>query len=314
MTRLPSFKSLFFLCMLTAAPAFAQGDPELGETAPGTAGAPAKRRSKKAAPAPEPAPVAPATPPPVDTGASTGMDTWEKPPSDGSEGSGESQAESPVAEKQGDSDHAAVVGRVGVGLLGMAEVPVGGGGYLNAGAALTAPVLGARFWFTERFGAEAGLGFMFTGGTVKQTGAGDADNDSARAFAFHLGAPISLKSGTHYNLIAVPYMGLGFSSSTITGATGPNADDVFGKGFVFEGGLKGGVEVQLGSIGLEGLALQITGGMRLRYETTSTDVPPPINVPAPKTVIETSRTVFATSPGSSLGSAVAGTIAAIYYF
>lgn len=308
MTRLPSFKSLFFLCMLATAPAFAQDDPELGETAPGSLGPSAKRRggSKKAAPAPEPepAPVVPEAPPPMETAASTSMDTgWEKPASE----DGESE------EKKGDTDHAAVVGSIGVGLLGMAEVPLGGAGYPGTGAALTAPVLGARYWFSERIGAEAGLGFSFTGGSVTVTGASDADNDSSRAFAFHAGAPISLASGKHYNLIAVPYLGLGFSSSTITKASTPNGDDIFGKGFLFEGGLRAGVEAQLGAIGLEGLALQITGGMRLRYETRSTDSPPAV-AGGPKVVTDTSNIVFATSPGSTLGSAVAGTIAAIYYF
>jgi len=308
MTRLPSFKSLFFLCMLTAAPALAQDDPELGETAPGAVGGPAKRRAggKKAAPAPEPAPapVVPEAPPPMEPAASTSMDTgWEKPASEDDESE----------EKKGDTDHAAVIGDIGVGLLGMAEVPNGGGGYIAPRASLTTPVLGARYWFTERFGAEAGLGFMFSGGSVTATGASDADNDSARAFAFHMGAPISLTSGKHYNLIAVPYLGLGFSSSTITRASTPNGDDVFGKGFLFEGGLKAGVEAQLGSIGLEGLALQLTGGIRLRYETTSTDAPPAAPG-GPKVVTDTSNIVFATSPGSTLGSAVAGTIAAIYYF
>ncbi len=320
MSRSPHFKSLVFLCILASTPAFAQDDPELGETSPGAAGASGRKRSGNRRGAPEPAPAAPVAeeppeaPPAFDASASTnnGLDAdWERP-------KGESESE-----KKGDSDHEAVVGSIGIGLLGLAEIPVGvadpiGGGSARrtASSPMTAPVLGFRYWFGPRIGIEAGVGFSFSGGVIKVTNLPDADNATTRAYAFHGGLPLSLTFGKHYNLLAVPYFGVGISSATDTRGTTGSADDIFGKGMLVEGGLKMGVEVQLGGIGLEGLALQLTGGVRVRYESTSADVPVLNNMGAAtgSVDIETTNVIVATSPGSSLGSALAGTLAAIYYF
>ncbi len=296
MPRSMRFNLLVFLCLVASSPASAQVDPELGETDPI-------------------APEKPESPPAFDTSgsASGGMDAdWEGADQDGDK-------EKP----KGDGDHDAVVGRIGIGLLGLAEVPVGvsdpiggGGARRTASSPITAPVLGVRYWFSRRTAIEAGVGFSFSGGTIKVTNLDDADNATVRAYAFHAGIPLSLSSGKHYNLLMVPYAGLAISSATDTRGTTGSADDIFGKGMLLEGGLKMGVEVQLGAIGLEGLALQLTGGVRLRYESTSANVPVlnPMGAATSSVDIETTNVVVATSPGSSLGSAVAGTIAAIYYF
>ena len=319
MPRSPRFKPLVFLCMLAATPVFAQDDPELGETRPSAPSAAGRRKpsAKRGSPAPAaeaPAP-APEAPPALASSASadTGLDAdWERPKREGDE-----------EEKKGDSDHEAIVGSIGIGLLGMAEVPVGvsdpiggGGARRTTSSPLNAPVLGARYWFSRRFGLEAGVGFSFSGGTIKVTNLDDADNATTRAYAFHAGLPLSLSSGKHYNLLAVPYAGLGISSATDTRGTTGSADDIFGEGMLLEGGLKMGVEAQLGAIGLEGLALQLTGGVRLRYESTTANVPVINNMGAAtdSVNIETTNVVVATSPGSSLGSALSGTLAAIYYF
>jgi hypothetical protein len=289
---------LGFSLVMASAPALAQDDPELGETG-------------------GPAPQAPAQPTP---------NTW------GVAGSGSSQGEwesaggaSTKAHKDQESaedDHERVVGRIGLGLLGLAEVPVGVGTPVNAPAGqrtvpdtLTAPVIGTRYWLTERFGLEAGLGFMFRTSHITQSGGGKGDA-SSHAFALHAGLPISLAWGAHYNILAIPYMGLGFSKATDSFGTAATADDVFGKGRLFEMGLRAGVEIQLGAIGLEGFALQLTAGLRMRMEKRSANIPVLNNTGGVASTydVNTKDWVFATSTGSTLGSSIAGSIAAIYYF
>jgi hypothetical protein len=222
------------------------------------------------------------------------------------------------ATDNGESDHEAVVGRVGVGLLGLAEIPVG----VNAGSAravdpvLTAPILGARYWISDRFGLEAGIGFMFRGGSVTDS-TGNKGDVSSRAFALSAGLPIALTWGKHYNVLAIPYFGLGFSKVTDGRGDAITTNDVFGSGILFEAGLRAGVEVQLGAVGLEGFALQLTGALRLRIEKTSADIPIPSDdedTPPDSYDVDTSSVVFATSQGSTLGSSIAGCIAAVYYF
>lgn len=218
----------------------------------------------------------------------------------------------------GESDHEAVVGDIGIGLLGLAEVPVGfdTGSARSVDTVLTAPVIGTRYWIGDRFGLEAGLGFMFRGGNITDS-AGNKGNVSSRAFALHAGLPIALLWGEHYNLIAIPYFGLGFSKATDFRGDALTNNDVFGKGLLFEAGIRAGVEVQLGAIGLEGFALQLTAGLRLRIEKTSANIPIPnddASLPPKSYDLDSTSVVFATSQGSTLGSSVAGCIAALYYF
>jgi hypothetical protein len=180
---------------------------------------------------------------------------------------------------------------------------------------LTAPVLGSRFWFTKRLGVEAGFGLNVRTGTIKR---GNNENDGAKALALAVtvGVPFSLVYGKHYNLLVIPNLGFGKSSATDTRNTAEDADDVFGKGTVLEAGIKGGVEAQLGAVGLPGLALQLTLGVRFRYELLSANIPvlDAMGTLQDEYEVESTNTVFTTSAGSSLGAAVAGTIAAIYYF
>ncbi len=244
----------------------------------------------------------------------------------GVSGSGAASTETPewgndavkLARDRGESDHEAVVGRVGFGLLGLAELPVGvnTGNTRSVDPVLTAPIIGSRYWFTDRFGIEGGLGFMFRGGSVEDS-AGNKGDVSSRAFALSAGLPIALLWGKHYNLLAIPYVGLGFSKATDGRGDAVTANDVFGKGFLFETGVRAGVEIQLGAIGLEGFALQLTGALRLRIEKTSANIPIPSdneNTPPTSYDVDSTSVVFATSQGSTLGSSIAGAIAAIYYF
>jgi hypothetical protein len=285
-----------FVSSLLPLGAVAQDDPEAGLTA-----------SEPPPPAPEP------------KASPSFSEGWETPPSDEDEDEDDKDEGPPE-----DSDHAAVVGSFSLGLLGLAELPVALGDPVNIAPGtrtvtsdtVRAPIIGSRYWLNERFGLEAGVGLSFASGSFN-TGVGSAvDGGKVTAFAAHVGAPIAATWGKHYALLLTPYIAFGRVSSEDSRATTATGDDVFGTGFSFEGGLKGGVELQLGAVGLEGLALQLTAGLRLRYESRTANVPT-LDVGsgvASEIDIESSRTVFETSPGSSLGSAVAGTLAALYYF
>jgi hypothetical protein len=328
---------LFFLGW-SATPVLAQSDPELGETAAKTKRHAKKKGKKKASAQPEsgsqgePASVdanawSGSTNASADTSSasetSSAKTEWETPPGDDDEEEdGDEEEDEDDDEPAGHSDHESVVHSFSLGLLGLAELPIGVADPVNAPGGsravpdtLTAPVIGTRFWFTPRFGIEAGFGLNLRNGTIKR---GDNENDGAKALAFAatLGVPISLVYGKHYNVLVIPNFGFGTSSATDTRHTAEDADDVFGKGTAFEAGLKGGVEAQLGAVGLPGLALQLTLGVRFRYETLSANVPVLDDTGTLDSSydIESTNTAFTTSPGSSLGSAVAGAIAAIYYF
>ncbi len=75
-------------------------------------------------------------------------------------------------------------------------------------------LLGTRYWISERFGFELGLGFMIKGGNIKDSRGGEGGDVRSRAFAFNAGLPIALAWGKHYNILAIPYVGMGFSKAT----------------------------------------------------------------------------------------------------
>jgi hypothetical protein len=193
--------------------ALAQEDPELGDT-----GTPATRD-----PAPDTWGVA------GEDASGSAKRSWEQPSS--------AEWERGKQSEDDEDDHEEVVGSLSFGLLGLSELPVGVGDPINApyGARtvddiLTAPLLGSRYWMGERVGLELGVGFMFRRGSIEQTGGVSAKSKS-RAFALHGGLPIALFWGPHYNVLAIPYLGLGFTKATDTRGTAGNADDVFGDGF-----------------------------------------------------------------------------------
>jgi hypothetical protein len=290
------------LSLALAGSALAQDDPELGETGRG-------------AQTPEEAPAKKETPDAWGVSAEESGSASSKPTSSEWESAGGNASE---RKPSAGSDHEAVVGKIGFGLLGLAEVPVGtqSGSTQTIANSLTAPVIGTRYWFGDRAGFEAGLGFMIRGGSVDDSTGNKGGDVKARAFALHGGLPISIAYGAHYNVLAIPYIGLGFGKATDGRGDAASANDVYGKGFLFEAGLRAGVELQLGAIGLEGFALQLTAGLRLRYEKRTANIPILDNNPAtpPSYDQHTKAWVFETSPGSSLGSAVTGCLAALYYF
>jgi len=180
------------------------------------------------------------------------------------------------------SDHSRVVGHLGLGLLGVASLPYPGGmdsrGSFNSRIAIgsthtvDAPTFGARYWLRERVGVDLGLGIALgsDGGHTFATSTGDtpASGTSLFALSLHAGLPIVLFHGRHYNFLAIPELNLGFSSGGDDGASATDLnDDNSYSGLMIEVGARVGAEVHLGFIGLPYLALQMSVGLAVRYES-----------------------------------------------
>ena len=166
-------------------------------------------------------------------------------------------------------DHSKVVGSFGASWFGIGQVPIATG----AGSAkenVETPVIGARYWFNEMVGIDAGIGFSTTSGSTKQKplngAAVSTDSPSKTGFLLHAGVPLALATGNHYIFEVVPEANVGFS----TGNTG--AQDASLSGFRIELGARAGAEIQFGFIGLPQLALEASVGLYLRRDSWSTDL------------------------------------------
>lgn len=175
---------------------------------------------------------------------------------------------SDAPEEKKETDHAAVVGSLGVGLLSVAQIQ-----NITAGLGTQTnniPVLGARYWLTERLGVQAGFGFSANSGVSKDDIPDSSDiYDLTRwNLAFHGAAPISIFSGAHYNFVVIPELNLGYSTGRTKDNEGVTGDQGFKQAaWMFGGGVKAGAEVQFGFIGIPHLSLQGSVGLEANYRT-----------------------------------------------
>lgn len=68
------------------------------------------------------------------------------------------------------TDHESVVRRFGIGYMGRRTITINP----NGPATVDAPIIGVRYWLDPRIGIDAGVGFLFSGGSVKT---GDTSTD-----------------------------------------------------------------------------------------------------------------------------------------
>lgn len=286
------------LATLPARPALAQGDPELGDTDVDDEGA------QTEAPPAEP----------KGNSASWGADTGFN--EDTENANDEDDA------PRGDTDHASVVGSLGLGIFGLADLPLPLLTNGKFGPSLTAPVLGARYWFSDSLGVDIGLSFIRRSRTdaafklpTDTTPTGEASS-KAYALGIMVGLPIGFAPGKHYVLLVTPHVGIGRTKATDGAVFEGEGDDVFLSAFTLELGVKAGVEVQLGGIGLPQLGLQFNAGFRFRASFMETNAPGPVDMAGNPTdiITENSESVVEFTPGGTLGQLVSGMIAAIYYF
>ncbi|MBW2526700.1 MAG: hypothetical protein JRI23_21130 [Deltaproteobacteria bacterium] len=189
------------------------------------------------------------------------------------------------------SDHATHVGSLGLGFMGARFVPAATGGDLPAvvltdeGDAvvsiepdeITVPIFGLRYWVGSSLGVELGVGFNVAGGSVSReianpdparTRTVEFATPSTTAVAGHLGVPISLYSVGHLNVLLLPEMDLGYSSSSVESvelSTTGEWLDLQLSGFVFGAGARVGAELGWGFLDLPQVTLQVSWGVRVEY-------------------------------------------------
>jgi hypothetical protein len=165
----------------------------------------------------------------------------------------------PAAE--GPSDHEQVVGRFAVGYFGISQIPIANQG--GGAGALSAPVIGMRYWMSDRIGLDVGLGFRTQSGTT-ETVAGNVtqtvDQPGALALGVKAGVPIALAYGKHFTFTLVPELFVGGATRTVQQ---PNQPDISLTGSRIELGARIGGEIQFGFIGIPQLALQGSVGVNV---------------------------------------------------
>jgi len=202
------------------------------------------------------------------------------------------------------NDHASVVGHFGVGVFGVMSLPVASS-LMDTNGSLSAPMIGARYWLSERMGIEGGLGLGFlTGGSTTETNNVSVEVNDPTLFGLglHAGLPLVFASGAHYAFQLVPELNFGF----VTGGQDLPANDIDLSGLLLELGARVGAEIQFGFIGIPQLALQATVGVHLRYEGrgASNDM----------TDISIHRFGFGTTVQGKPWDIFVSNISAIYYF
>jgi hypothetical protein len=167
------------------------------------------------------------------------------------------------------TDHAAVIGHLGVGWYGVYSLPYGAttlsmdGTTANA-PSVDAPSIGARYWLNETIAIEGALGLGIISGSVKnKTGTTSVETNEPSLFglALHAALPIALATTQHFTFEVIPELNFGFTS----GGRELGANDADLAGILLEVGARAGAEIHFGFIGIPQLALQGTVGLRMSY-------------------------------------------------
>lgn len=201
----------------------------------------------------------------------------------------------------GGSDHSRMVGTFGVGYLGQAGLTTIDGS--GDEVAVDVPVIGVRYWFNNRMGLDAGLGFA-TGGTTTTVGPTETEAPDPFAMAIRAGVPFALMDSRHFVFQVVPELGFGFSSNTIDAGGG---DDTEVSSTHFDIGARVGAEIHFGFIDIPQLALQAGVGLRFSADGGSAEQ-------GGDELASFSSTRLATTVGSDPWSIFTGGVAALYYF
>jgi hypothetical protein len=206
-----------------------------------------------------------------------------------------SVASAQAATPETGSDHDSVVNHFGVGYFGITNLPLGAGAPGGGGGGVTtssiaAPVIGARYWFAQKVGVDAGIGF--------------SDSHAGWGVALHAGLPLALASAKHMTFELVPEATIAFAGNSASGQSA--ASDLTYSGFLLDLGARVGGEIQFGFIGIPQLALQASVGLSLQHKS--------YGVSNASTSGSTGSTTFATTVGSDPWGIFTDTISALYYF
>lgn len=226
----------------------------------------------------------------------------------------------------GVTDHEKVIGHLGVGYLGLTQLPIGSGdggggggagGFSHARATLDAPVIGVRYWMSEKMGIDAGLGFtMFSSSndTVNNNVTTTTDGPAAVGVALHGGIPLAFAYAKHYKFLLIPEVNLGYARRGEKQNGNPAPPDIVRTGLRIDAGARVGAEIQFGFIGVPELALQASVGLNFRYQNwkSSQAASAPV-VPSERSSSDT-QTSIGTTVQSDPWALFVNNISAIYYF
>ena len=254
-------------------------------------------------PAPAPPPPAPAPAPPPVAAAPVAA-----------------PAAAPAAPEDQTSDHDKLAGHFGVGYFGISQIPYANGG-ANGGtlgvANVTAPVVGVRYWMSERLGIDVGAGLSLSTFSNSQTPAPNPapqNPPTVFAFALHAGVPIALASAKHFTFEIIPEATFGYASTNINE---PNpAPNISLHGLRLDLGGRIGGEVNFGFVGIPQLALVATVGLFMRYQNVgaSQDAYTNAGNNIPATSASSGAFTLGTSVGSDPWAIFTDNISALYYF
>lgn len=230
-------------------------------------------------------------------------------------------AAAPAKVDDGVTDHEKVVGHLGVGYLGLTQLPIGSAGGTGAGAnfagraTLDAPVIGIRYWLSEKMGIDAGLGFtMFSSSTDAVNGATTTTVDGPAAFgvAVHGGVPLAFAYAKHYKFLLIPEVNVGVTRRGEKQTGNPAPPDINRSGLRVDAGARVGAEIQFGFIGIPELALQASVGLNFRYQNWKSQQDAANNVG--EVSVSQSQTSFGTTVQSDPWALFVNNISALYYF
>jgi hypothetical protein len=200
------------------------------------------------------------------------------------------------------SDLDVEVRRWAIGYMGLSQVPVG---FTPSGPDITAPVIGLRYWASPTVGIDVGVGIGWTGGSTEVAGTSE-DKDSIFGFILQGGLPFALSTHKHVSFQVIPYAAIahGQTSQTPPPLSGTGPTDY--SGTRVDLGVRSGLEVFFGFIGIPELSLSATIGMLFQMRKYSSEVDG----------LSTSDTSlqFSTTVQESPWDIFAGNVAARYYF
>jgi hypothetical protein len=180
----------------------------------------------------------------------------------------------PAAPSQ--TDHEQVVGHMGVGYLGINSVPVCDptAGFACTAGGVNAPILGIRYWASERLGIEVGVGVGVSIGKNRVDSGGTVTSDkdpTVGAIALHGGLPLALVHSRHFTFLFSPEIQFGFAKGSTNDLAAAN--DISVMGIMTRAGARIGAEVQFGFIGIPQLSLTAGIGLHglLAYRGASDD-------------------------------------------
>ena len=221
-----------------------------------------------------------------------------------------------AAAEEGVTDHEKVVGHLGVGYLGLTQLPIGSGAVAGVNrASLDAPIIGVRYWLMEKLGIDIGVGFtLFSSGReIEQNNATTTvDGPAAYGVALHGGLPLAFAYAKHYKFLLVPEINVGFTHRGEKQIGNPAPPDITRSGFRLDVGARVGTEIQFGFIGVPELALQATVGIAFRRQVWKNSQDG-LNGGPPSSSSD-GESAFGTTVQSDPWAIFTNNIAAIYYF